>query len=171
MKAYRGSRSITPPTLNLGTRLRWEVSFMPRLLYPTGKICQYLLKRKLGRSQSQSGCFCTQVIPWPCWQSKSRLSSPQCSHCIAPKLRGFISHKTVILKQHYLLSGSVKPCPKITEWHAHARARARAHTHTHTHTHLFGPWTESTPIFSERSVRPTLKFSSLSMLWMCAHVW
>jgi hypothetical protein len=34
MKAYRGSRGIAPLSLNLGTRRKWVVNFMPRLLYP-----------------------------------------------------------------------------------------------------------------------------------------
>jgi len=164
MKAYRGSRGITPPTLNLGTRVRWVASFMPRLLYPSGKNCQYLLNRKLGGSHSQSGCFYKQVIPCPCRQSNLRLSSPQPSHCIAPKLCGVIAHKTNPKATLFIIW--------ISKAVSHNWVvRAHTHTHTHTHTHLFGPWTESTPIFSDRSVRPTLKFPSLSMQWMCAHVW
>jgi len=41
MKAYWGSGGIGPPILDLGTRWRWVVSFMPRPLYP-----QYLLDRR-----------------------------------------------------------------------------------------------------------------------------
>ena len=126
MKAYRGSRGITPPTLNLGTRVRWVASFMPRLLYPSGKNCQYLLNRKLGGSHSQSGCFYKQVIPCPCRQSNLRLSSPQPSHCIAPKLCGVIAHKTNPKATLFII------------WISKAVSHnwvVRAHTHTHTHTH------------------------------------
>jgi hypothetical protein len=55
MKAYWGSGGIAPRTLDLGTRLRWVVSFMPRPLYPQGKSPGYPLDRRLGRPQSRSG--------------------------------------------------------------------------------------------------------------------
>lgn len=139
-KAYRGHTSIIPPTLNLGTRLRWVASFTPRLLYPSGKNHQYLLNRKLGGSHSQSGCFWKQAVPCPCRQSNLRLSSSQHSHCTgwiipAPKLCGVISHKTVTLKQHYVLSGSVKPSPVITEWWAYMCTCTHACTSPPPHTH------------------------------------
>jgi hypothetical protein len=114
-KAYRGRTSITPPTLNLGTRLRCVASFTPRLLYPLGKNRQYLLNRKLGGSHSQSGCFWKQVIPCP--KSNLWLSSPQRSHCTGriipgPKLCGVISHKTTWchIPQKYVVSHPTKLC-------------------------------------------------------------
>jgi hypothetical protein len=50
MKAYWGSGGIMP-NIDLGTRWRWMVSFMPRPLYPQGK---NLLDRRLGGPQSRS---------------------------------------------------------------------------------------------------------------------
>jgi hypothetical protein len=49
MKMYWGSGVTAPHNLNLSTRWRWVVSFMPWSLY-----LQYPLNRKLGGSQSQS---------------------------------------------------------------------------------------------------------------------
>jgi hypothetical protein len=46
---------MTPYILNLGTRWRWVVSFMPRLLYPQGKNLRYPLNRRLGALHSRSG--------------------------------------------------------------------------------------------------------------------
>jgi len=43
-----GSESIAPHILNLGTRWRWVVIFMPQPLYPWGKSPWYPLDRKLG---------------------------------------------------------------------------------------------------------------------------
>jgi len=45
-----------PCILDLDTRRRWVVSFMPQLLYPWGKSPYYPLDRRLGGPQSQSGC-------------------------------------------------------------------------------------------------------------------
>jgi hypothetical protein len=42
MMAYGGSTFIDPSFLDLGARW-WVVSFMPRLLFPQGKILQYPL--------------------------------------------------------------------------------------------------------------------------------
>jgi hypothetical protein len=50
MKAYWGSEGIAPHILDLGTRWRWVVSFMPWPLYP-----QYPLDRRLGGLQNHSG--------------------------------------------------------------------------------------------------------------------
>jgi hypothetical protein len=46
---------IIPRILDLGTRLRWVVSFTHRPLYPQGKNTWYPLDRRLGGSQSRSG--------------------------------------------------------------------------------------------------------------------
>jgi hypothetical protein len=61
--------------LDLGTRWRWVVSFMPRPLYPQGKSppSPYPLDRRLGGPQNQSGCFRVEknlfpllgIEPWP----------------------------------------------------------------------------------------------------------
>jgi hypothetical protein len=56
MKAYRESRGIAPRIFDLGTRWRWVVSFTTRPLYPQGKRPWYPLDRRLGGSQSRSGC-------------------------------------------------------------------------------------------------------------------
>jgi hypothetical protein len=56
MKACWGSGRIAPHILDLGTRLRWVVSFTTRPLYPQGKSPWYLLDRRLGGPQSRSGC-------------------------------------------------------------------------------------------------------------------
>jgi hypothetical protein len=50
-----GSRCIDPHFLDLDTRWRWEVSFMPWPLYPRGKSPCYPLDRKLGGPQSWPG--------------------------------------------------------------------------------------------------------------------
>jgi hypothetical protein len=56
MKAYWGSGGIAPRILDLGTRLRWVVSFTPQPLYSQGKIPCYPLDRRLGGPQSRCGC-------------------------------------------------------------------------------------------------------------------
>jgi hypothetical protein len=50
-----GSGDIAPCILDLGTRWRWVVSFMPQPLYPQGKSPWYPLDRRLGGAQGQSG--------------------------------------------------------------------------------------------------------------------
>jgi hypothetical protein len=52
MRKWRYSSII----LNLGTRWRWLVSFMPLPLYPWGYNHQYPMDRKSGGPQSWSGC-------------------------------------------------------------------------------------------------------------------
>jgi hypothetical protein len=51
------SGDIDPLILNLGTRYRWVVSFIPRPLYLKGNFPSYPVFRRLGRSQSRSGNF------------------------------------------------------------------------------------------------------------------
>jgi hypothetical protein len=55
MVTYLGSGGIAPRILNLGIRWRRVVSFIPRPLYPQGKISRYPLDRRLGGPQSRSG--------------------------------------------------------------------------------------------------------------------
>jgi hypothetical protein len=55
MKTYWGSGGIAPRILDLGTKWRWVVSFMPRPLYSQGKSPRYPLDRRLGGPQSRSG--------------------------------------------------------------------------------------------------------------------
>jgi hypothetical protein len=50
-----GSGCIAPRILDFGTTRRWVVSFVPRPLYPRGKIAPYPLDRRLGGPQSRSG--------------------------------------------------------------------------------------------------------------------
>jgi hypothetical protein len=54
MKTYWGG-GIAPCILDLGTRRRRVIIFMPRPLYPQGKITRYPLDRRLGRLQNRSG--------------------------------------------------------------------------------------------------------------------
>ena len=56
MKAYGGCRGIAPLILNIGTRWRLVVNFMPRPLYSV-KEPRCPLNRRLDGPQSQSGCF------------------------------------------------------------------------------------------------------------------
>jgi hypothetical protein len=55
MKAYWGNGGVASRSLNLGTRFRWVVGFMPQPLYSRGKIPRYPLDRRLGGPQSRSG--------------------------------------------------------------------------------------------------------------------
>jgi hypothetical protein len=49
------------------------VNFMPQMLYPCEKSPQYTVDRRLGGSQSQSGCDGKGKIflPCPCWELNS----------------------------------------------------------------------------------------------------
>jgi len=51
MKTW-GSGGTNPLIPNRGTRWRWVVSFMPRLLYPRNKSPRYPLDRGLGGPQN-----------------------------------------------------------------------------------------------------------------------
>jgi hypothetical protein len=55
MKAYWESEGTAPRILDLATRWRWVVSFVPQPLYPQGKSPWYPLDRRLGGPQSRSG--------------------------------------------------------------------------------------------------------------------
>jgi len=55
MKACWGSGGIAALILDLSTRWRCVVSFMPWPLYSKGKSLWYPLDRRLGGPQSQSG--------------------------------------------------------------------------------------------------------------------
>jgi hypothetical protein len=54
MKEYWESGGIAP-CIDLGTRWRWVVNFMPRQLYPQGKSPWYPLDIRLGGPQSMFG--------------------------------------------------------------------------------------------------------------------
>jgi hypothetical protein len=54
IKAYWESGDTAPRILNLGTRLRWVVTFTSRPLYSQGKNLWYPLYRRLGGPQSRS---------------------------------------------------------------------------------------------------------------------
>jgi hypothetical protein len=56
MRTYYVSGGIAPSILNLSTRWRWVVKFMPHPLYPLGKTIWYPLDGRLGKPHSQSGC-------------------------------------------------------------------------------------------------------------------
>jgi len=55
MKTNWGSEGIARLIFNFGTRWRWLVSFMPRLLYPRAKRSRHRLDRRLGDPQSLCG--------------------------------------------------------------------------------------------------------------------
>jgi hypothetical protein len=55
MKTYWVSGGIAPPILDLGTRLRYVVTFTSPSLYPQGKNSWYPLDRRLGGLHSRSG--------------------------------------------------------------------------------------------------------------------
>jgi hypothetical protein len=63
MGKWRYSSTI----LNIGTRWRGVVSFMPLLLYLKGMSLHYPLDRRLGGPQSQSGCCGEEknLLPFP----------------------------------------------------------------------------------------------------------
>ena len=56
MNACMGSKGKAPLILNLGTRWRWTVNFMPRRLN-SGKEPKYLFQRSLGGAKNQYGGF------------------------------------------------------------------------------------------------------------------
>jgi len=56
MKMYKGIGGIALHILDLSTGWSGVVSFMPWLLYPHGKSPWYPLDRRLGGTQSCSGC-------------------------------------------------------------------------------------------------------------------
>jgi hypothetical protein len=64
-----GEWYIDSQFLDLGTSWRWVVSFTPLPLYSYGKSPRYLLVRKLGRSQGQSGWYGEEKIldPTEAW--------------------------------------------------------------------------------------------------------
>jgi len=67
MKTYWGSGNTAPCILNLGTKLRWAISFTPRPLYLRTKSPWYPFDRRLGRLYSRSGHggeVVTQKFPW-----------------------------------------------------------------------------------------------------------
>jgi len=93
IKTYWGSGGLAPH-INIGTRWRWVVSFMPQLLYPWGKSPQYSLDRRLIGPQIQS------------WHSGKEKESYHCS-CQELK-RGCPAHSLVsilteLLQLPYLL--------------------------------------------------------------------
>jgi len=55
MKTYFGSGGVASHNLNLSTRWRWVVSFMPHPFYTWEKSPLSPLDRRLGGPQSQSG--------------------------------------------------------------------------------------------------------------------
>jgi hypothetical protein len=67
VKACRKSGGITPPILNLGTRWRWVVSFIPFLLQPWGQNTWCPLNGRLSLPQSHSECFGEEInlLPLP----------------------------------------------------------------------------------------------------------
>jgi hypothetical protein len=65
------NRGIDACILNLGTRWKLVVSFMPQPLYPWGKSHMYPVDRRLGGPQSQSGHGGDEKIPCSCQESNS----------------------------------------------------------------------------------------------------
>jgi hypothetical protein len=70
MKEYWGVEVQFHAFFDLGTRWKWMVSFMPRLLYPQGKSPLYPLDRRLGGPQNSRW-------KWKCitWHNKNRVRS------------------------------------------------------------------------------------------------
>jgi hypothetical protein len=80
---HRGKWRYSSNILDLGTRLRWVVSFTPRPHYPRGKSLRYPLDRRLGGGGSRSGrCGLDKILPLlgnearPCDPSLYRRSYP-----------------------------------------------------------------------------------------------
>jgi hypothetical protein len=71
-KAYWGSGGIAPHILDLSTRWRLVVSFMPQLLYPQGKSPWYPLDRRLVGSRVILDAVVKRKIPSPHWESNPR---------------------------------------------------------------------------------------------------
>jgi hypothetical protein len=77
LKTYWGTESIAP-RINLGPRWRWVVSFMPWPHYHQCKSPRYPLERRLGGSQSRSGC-CGKENFYYCHCQELNPSCPACS--------------------------------------------------------------------------------------------
>jgi hypothetical protein len=60
------SGGAAPLILNLGTRQRWLVTFMPHLLYPQEKSPEYPFSRRLNGLQSESGDWVVEKIFCSC---------------------------------------------------------------------------------------------------------
>jgi hypothetical protein len=82
MKAYWRSGGISPRILDLGTRLRWVVSFTTQPLHPQGKSTWYLLERRLGGPQSRSGHVGEEKNSQPLPGLKSPIIQPIVQRCI-----------------------------------------------------------------------------------------
>jgi hypothetical protein len=77
INCYETVKCLCSPTiLDLDTRWRWVVSFMPRPLYPRGNRPWYPLGRWLGRPQSRSGRCREEKNLLPLPGIEPRLSSP-----------------------------------------------------------------------------------------------
>jgi hypothetical protein len=94
MKKYWGSGGIAPYILDLSIIWRWVVSFTPRPLYPQWKSAWCPLDRRLGGSQSRSGCDGEEKN----FQSLPRLepptTQPVAQRYTTELLREDISHET-----------------------------------------------------------------------------
>lgn len=77
------STGIATNILNLSTKWRYVVSFMPWPLYSLGRTPWYLLLRSLSGLQRQSWCAGHQKISYSCQELTPGLFSPQCTalHC------------------------------------------------------------------------------------------
>jgi hypothetical protein len=71
MKAFGGRGGTARLILNLSTRWRCEVSFMPQSLYLWEKSSCYPLHRWLGGHHRQSGQFREKSIYFPCYLNPS----------------------------------------------------------------------------------------------------
>jgi hypothetical protein len=68
---------IDPLILNLGTRYRWAVSFIPRPLYLKGNIPWYPVFRRLVGPRTGLGILEKRMNPWPIQESNHHY--PTCS--------------------------------------------------------------------------------------------
>ena len=62
MKAYRGSGCAAPVILNLSSRWRWEVSLMPRPLYPARMSSRCPMNTRMGWHNTWYGRFEPEIL-------------------------------------------------------------------------------------------------------------
>jgi hypothetical protein len=101
MKAYWGNGGIAPHILDLSTRWRWVVNFMPWPLYSQGKNPWYPLDRRLGEPRAGLDAV-VKKIPSPCLDSN------------LPIIQPIAQHYTTELSGSYLVDRV-----KVETWHPH----------------------------------------------------
>jgi hypothetical protein len=119
MKAYWGSGGIAPCILNLSTRWRSVVSFMPWPLYPQGKSPWYPLYRRLGGPQNWSGHFGEEKNSQPLLRLKPLVIQPIAHHYIT-ELSWLLecitcNGKPALEHQHYQVTAGIN-CQSSVHW-------------------------------------------------------